>query len=155
MLTSFATLAGPVIDFGQVPWTAVTIGVGLALILIEARLIKSGFVKQGALDSLSGKVEHCIRIDAVDGLAKRIDDRFSAIDRERDALKSMTIMNRDDLDGARDRVTRLEGQHVALSERIMDRLNTLAELNPKLDRALLAIERHESDIANLKRGNHS
>ena len=83
------------------------------------------------------------------------DQRFATMGREHDALQSMTIMNRDDLDGTRDRVTRLEGQHVALSERIMDRLNTLAELNPKLDRALLAIERHESDIANLKRGNHS
>lgn len=145
------SLAGPVVDFGAVPWTAIMIGVGLGWALLEARLVKAGFVRQKSLDDVATKVGTCVRTQDMDGLARRFEERMTAGDREREALETLYITNRTDLDATRDRTTRLEGEHQALATRIMDRLAALPEIDRKLDKALLGLERHETEIANLKR----
>jgi hypothetical protein len=153
MMLSVAALAGQVVDFGAIPWwTAAALITGIAWALLEARLVKAGFVRQKALDEVAAKLEGCVRTTEMDGLSRRMDEKLASADRDREAVKSMCIMTRDDLDGTRDRTTRLEGQHESLSTRLVDSLKPLPGIESTLRELLVSQGRLATEIENLKRG---
>jgi hypothetical protein len=143
-------LVGPVIDLGEVPWTAVTIGVGIVWVLLEARIVKAGFVRQKALDTLSIRVDGCVPIKDFDGLSARLSVTQAASDHERDAISRQVLVARTDLDATRDRTTRLEGQHELLTARLVDSLKPLPGIESTLREILVQQERLATEIENLK-----
>jgi beta-phosphoglucomutase-like phosphatase (HAD superfamily) len=148
MLTMLTTLAGPVIDLSEIPWTAITIGVGVAWALLEARLVKAGFVRQKALDAACGQISACVTMKDFNGLSDRLDAKLTAGEHERESTSRQLIMARTDLDNTRDRTTRLEGQH----ERLVDSLKPLPGIESTLRELLVQQERLVTEVENLKRG---
>lgn len=151
-MTTLATMAGPVIDLGDIPWTSVTIGLGIAWVLLEARIVKAGFVRQKALDTVSGRVDGCVTMKDFDGLSARFDARIKAADNERDSISRQLLMARTDLDNTRDRTTKIEGEQRALVDKLVESVRPLGRIEEKLDRVLEAQARHDAEIEMLKRG---
>jgi hypothetical protein len=153
MMLSVAALAGQVVDFGAIPWwTAAALITGLAWALLEARLVKAGFVRQKALDEVKEAVDDRVTTKDVDGLAQRLEDKIALSVRDAEVTSRMVLMVRTDLDETRDRTTRLEGQHESLNTRLVDSLKPLPGIESTLRELLVSQGRLATEIENLKRG---
>jgi hypothetical protein len=141
-----ASLAGPVIDLSEVPWTALTIGVAILWSLLEARLNKAGYVRQKAVDDIVTQLAACVRVADLDGLARRLEERVAVNTTELERQSRAWIMDRTDLDQTRDRVTRLEEQNRATLASLTRIETGIAGLTGKLS----AVDRLEADVENLK-----
>lgn len=141
---------GTVIDFEAVPWTAIGIAFGIGFMILEVRLSKAGFVKRQEVDDISVKAGF-VKREELNGLGERQNRDCVEARAQIEVVRSAAIMNRTDLDHARDQLTRLDAEHRALSTRVDEQVvKPLERIEEKLDISLLRSERHDADIDNLK-----
>lgn len=134
-MLSSALAPSTVIDLAAIPWPTVMILLGAAFILLEARLVKGGFVKR----------------DALDGLGARLDAKIATGDSGREVLERGAIMLRTDLDDTRDRVTRLEMTVKAVEDRVDEHIiKPLGRIEDKVDILVGKQSYNEADIDGLK-----
>lgn len=118
-------------DWSAVPgWVWPLLG-GIMFTALEVRLAKAGFVKREDLN----------------GLGERLNTRSAEITRAADATTALVVQLRADLDGTRDRVTRMELNHEALSRQVVTPLSRIEE---KMDKFIQQQTRHDVEIDGLK-----
>lgn len=119
------------VDISSIPGWVWPAALAAIWTLLEVRLSKAGFIKKSDLDGLGN------RLDKEDKGAKDCIER----------LERQVITNRTELDATRDRVTKLEFEYGALSDRVLEPIRRIEE---KMDRFLRSSVEHETEIRNLK-----
>lgn len=123
------------INLTDVPGWLMIAAAGILLAALEVRLGKAGFVKKTDLD----------------GLSQRVDKDLATATKERESNARLIVMNRTDLDAARDRITRVEASTEALHDRIDEQLvKPISRIEEKMDGFITMLARHEADIQALK-----
>jgi len=136
MPTLLLAPSSTVIDLAEIPWATVAIALGVAWTLLEARLMKAGYVKEPSLD----------------GLGKSLRERQDVAAKEVESLSRQFLMARADLDETRDRVTRTEAAHEAMSARMTEQVTTpLARIEGMMSQYLQTAAHQAADIDMLKK----